>query len=184
MRKIQGLAFSFWGVGTVVVYFVSLFVEKEAFERHFLFTKDTENLLQPFRAMLATADLANMVATASIMIVGGYFVQTLLGSAEAFKFWAVSLFAGFLSLWAFGPHTELYDWHLRPYFPFRCDGIVEGGLYAPDLMAASCLYMLLLLNDQKAFLAFWFAMDALYFGPLALAMPFSLIWFFKMRKNG
>ena len=116
------------------------------------------------------------------MIIGGFYLQKQIGNAAALRYWQVSLLACFISLWAFGPHTPCFDWHLRHYFPFRCDGIIDEkrGLYAPDLMAACCLYMLLWHNNLRLITFLWFVMDATYYGPLALAMPFALLWHLKI----
>mmetsp|Transcript_25906 Transcript_25906/g.34680 ORF Transcript_25906/g.34680 Transcript_25906/m.34680 type:complete len:128 (-) Transcript_25906:37-420(-) len=126
-----------------------------------------------------------MLVSVPFMISGGYLLQQKIGNKEALTFWQVSLLACFLSLWAFGPHTPCFDWHLRSYFPFRCDGIVESkqGLLAPDLMAACCLYILLWKYGCRVLVCLWFIMDACYYGPLALAMPFSVIWYLKVAAK-
>ena len=82
-----------------------------------------------------------------------------------------------MSIWAFGPHTPIFDWNMRSYYPFRCDGIIEAkrAMYMPDLMAGCVLYVLLWESGYKAILAVWFVIDILYFGPLALAMPASVV---------
>ena len=118
------------------------------------------------------------------MIVGGYFLQKQMGSVHALRFWQSSLLACFISLWVFGPHMASFEWHLRDKFPFRWDGIVDEkkGMYAPDLMAACCFYMLLWHNELIAVLLMTFAMDATYYGPLALTMPLCLVWYLYVAK--
>ena len=169
----------------MITYLVSLGVNRDDFETYFLFTKDTRNLLQPFRAILASNDFGNMLMSGPLMLLGGYLLQGVLGSDKALKFFQVSLFACFVSLWLFGPKSDFFDWNLREYFPYRCDGIVveKQGLMAPDLMAACCINVLLSLHEKHLVLTLMIVADLVYFGPLALAMPFSLLWFFKMRKQ-
>ena len=46
VQMTYGLAFSFWGVASLVTFIGSQFyVEKEVFEEHFLFTAETKNVL-------------------------------------------------------------------------------------------------------------------------------------------
>ncbi len=90
-----------------------------------------------------------------------------------------------MSLWAFGPYTPMFDWHLRDYFPFSCDGVnvEKRGLLAPDLMAGCLLYVYFWVTGYTKVMAAWFVMDFAYYGPMALAMPISAIWYWKLNPN-
>ena len=53
----------------------TLLITEEQYEKHFLFTAEPTNLLQPFRSCLAAADFANMMASAPLMIIGGIILK-------------------------------------------------------------------------------------------------------------
>ena len=111
---ILGYVFSLWGLANLIIYISSHFAEEERFNKYFTFDGSDENLLQPFRALVASNRFENIMVTAPSLIVGGYFLKQKLGPKRALKYWQVSLLACFTCLWAFGPHTEfLYQYSAR-----------------------------------------------------------------------
>ena len=51
-------------------------------------------------------------------------------------------------------------------------------------MAGCLLYLMLWVNEYKKVVACWFIMDALYFGPLSICMPLSLLLYLKVIVRG
>ena len=186
VQTLSGLSFCWWGCGTLTTFIMAeYFMKEEDFENYFLLTAEPTNLLQPFRALLAASEFGHMLTAAPIMIFGGILLQRSMGNRRATRFWQVSLLSCFVCLWFFGPSSPCFDWHIRVYFPFRSDGIIEAkrGIFAPDLMAECLLYLLLWNNQNTLVLAVLLIMDILYFGPLGFAMPISLFLFLKLVDN-
>lgn len=89
-------------------------------------------------------------------------------------------------MWAFGPHTRfLTEYNVREYMPIRWDGIMEEtrSILAPDLMASCCLYLLLSVYSQRAIIVLFSAFDLPYYGPLGLAMPMTLLIYYKVIRK-
>ena len=136
---------------------------------------------------MGSNSLINVSASAPVLIVGGYYLQKWLGSKRCVTYWQVSLLSCFICLWAFGLHTEIFDYNLRQeYFAsFRWDGVMDDSrrILAPDLMAACVFYMVLIANGfYYLTLALLVFLDLPYYGALALAVPLALFIFFKCTK--
>ena len=134
---------------------------------------------------MASQEIVNMLVSAPFMIIGGLYLPDKIGSKGAMKFWQMSLLCCFVSLWVFGPFTPMFDMHLREYFPFSCDGInaEKRGLLAADLMAGCLLYLWFKVYELDKLMALWFLMDLAYYGPMAFAMPVSVLWYWYISPK-
>ena len=130
---------------TVITYIVSCYTDPEQFEKFTYFPSDSGNLLQPFRALLASNRPENCIFSSASLIVGGYFLAKKMSADQCFKFWQVCLLWNFIALFIFGPQTEFFAMNLRDKIPYftRFHGIDEEKrqILCPDLMAFCCLTM-------------------------------------------
>ena len=68
-----GYLFAFMGVGNALGYLASHFMEKKNFDAHFLY-QGTGRLFTPFKSLLASDKLSNVVWTSPSLILGGLYL--------------------------------------------------------------------------------------------------------------
>ena len=171
LTTLSGMGFVFWGVLNLGVYGLSMVMHKENFDYHFAYTGNGK-FLQPFKAMMAGEDFANVSWTSASLIGGGFYLQQRCGSFTAFKLFGLSLMASYLATVALGPTTPLSRLNMRGLMPMRFDSIdcSKGRMVGADLMAGTCLYACLFASNLWIAAAFA-AFDLAYYGPMGLAMP-------------
>ena len=74
MLFVRSYIFMIWGLVTVITYIVSCYADPEQFEKFTYFPSESGNLLQPFRALLASNRPENCIFSSASLIVGGYFL--------------------------------------------------------------------------------------------------------------
>ena len=73
LTTLSGMGFVFWGVLNLGVYGLSMVMHKENFDYHFAYTGNGK-FLQPFKAMMAGEDFANVSWTSASLIGGGFYL--------------------------------------------------------------------------------------------------------------
>ena len=167
-----GIGFAAWGVANLSVYGLSLVMDKENWDYHFVY-KGNGKFLQPFKSMMASDSFVNVAWTAPSLIGGGMLLQAKCGSRATFKLFLASLVASYLTTTCMGPTTFNSHMNIRSYMPMRWDCIdtKRGTMVGADLMAGTCLYSLCfaygLWHVGLAFACF----DVCYYGPMGISMP-------------
>ena len=110
VETVSGYCFVYWGLANLVTYLVFHFMldteeKHKAFIEYFAFDGGDTNFFQPFRAIMASNRLENLIASAPSLLIGGYYLQKQIGGKRTLKYWQISLLSCFLCLWAFGPHS-------------------------------------------------------------------------------
>ena len=126
--------------------------------------------------MMAAEKLENVAWTAPSLILGGFYLQSKVGSLTSFKLFGLTIMASYLATCTLGPATGFSNYSLHAYSPIRYDSITLGKqprMVGADLVAGICLYTCIFANGYfipgLAFAAF----DAAYYGPMGVAMPAS-----------
>ena len=108
-----GMAGGFWfaglGVANLLGYGLSLFMTKENYELYFAYNGDGR-FFQPFKAMIGSNKLTNVMWTSPLLIGGGLFLQKSIGSMRTTKFFGLALMSHYLFMCAGGPST--FFWNL------------------------------------------------------------------------
>ena len=190
VESVSGYCFVYWGLANLVTFLVFQFMldtedKRSAFNEYFAFDGGNTNLFQPFRAIIASNRLENLIASAPSLLIGGYYLQKQIGGKRTFKYWQVSLLSCFICLWALGPHMETFEYNYREYFFIRWDGIMEEtkSMLAPELLGSCCLYMLAAVNKYYYTIYVFLLLDFAYYGAIASVWPLALFIQFKVIKN-
>ena len=174
-KTLSGMGFVIWGILNIGVFGLSKIMHKENFDYHFAYRGEGK-FTQPLKALMASEKLENVAWTAPSLILGGYYLQSKVGSLTAFKIFGLTIMASYLATCTLGPASAFSDYTLRAYSPVRFDSIALGKqprMVGADLVAGTLLYTCLFANGYfipgLAFAAF----DAAYYGPMGIAMPAS-----------
>ena len=172
IQSYGALAFISWGLANIGIYGLSLVMYKENWNYYFAYTGDGK-FLQPFKSMMASDSLSNVIWTAPSLIGGGLVLNSKVGSLSTFKLFCICLFGSYLATCSLGPATHASHLNIRGLMPMRFDCIDEkrSRMVGADLMAGACLYACLFAHGYwlpgLAFAAF----DLSYYGPMGLSMP-------------
>ena len=172
LGQLSGMGFAVWGVANLGIYGLSFLMDKQNFDYHFAYTGNGK-LFQPLKSMMAAESFGNVAWTAPSLILGGALLPGKVGSAAAFKLFALSVFATYAATCTLGPASGLAKLNLRGLWPeqLRFDSIDtdKGRMVGADCMAGLCLYSLCFAYGYWQLGAAFAVMDCMYYGPMGSA---------------
>ena len=124
-----GSLFAMLGVGNLIGYGLSYWMEPANYDFHFLYSKNDKRLSKPLMSMLGSTNWLNTAWASSGLIFGGLWLQKMIGPVACTKYFFFSLLSSYVFMTALGPNSYFSEGftyrHLIPSF-LRCDS------YRPD----------------------------------------------------
>ena len=172
LQSIAGMGFVLWGFCNLGVFGLSQVMYKQNFDYYFAYTGNGK-FLQPFKSMMASESLSNVVWTAPSLIIGGYLLNQRLGSMTTLKLFGLSLTAAYMTTCTMGPASACSKLNLRSWSTVRFDCIDtdKRRMVGADLLAGIVLYSLCFSYGLWIPGAAFAVIDLAYYGPMGIAMP-------------
>ena len=172
--RINGQWFAIFGVLNALAYGAYLFMDKENYKYHFAYTAYPARIFKPFKSMIGSDTLANVIWTAPTLIGLSIYMQKQVGPMVMTKFFALSLFSSFVFLSAVNPQSGLNYRPLRQFIP-KFDSYADDGSYymGADQMCQALIYFTLIYHRYWMIALPFMAFDFLYYGPSTLGGLFA-----------
>lgn len=174
--RMKGYWFALFGLGNVLAYGAHLFMNRDQYLYHFSYKGYPARMFKPFKAMMGSENLMNVMWTAPSLIALNLYLLPKVGSLVMTKFFFLSLASSFIFWSAFNPETGLNYRPLYNYF-FKFDSNAENGSYymGADQLAQSIIYFTLLYHRMWTIALPFMLVDFLYYGPATLGGPGAAI---------
>ena len=174
---VQGYWFAAFGVANLLAYGLHLYMTPDRYNYHFAYKGEGgRSIFRPFKAMMGSDTLANVVWTAPTLILLNLYLQPKVGSLVLTKLFALTYATSFIFWSAFNPASGL---NVRPLqgIPMKFDSYDDKGKHfmGSDTFCQSIIYFTILYHRMWYVALPIMLYDTLYYGPSTLGGPIAAL---------